>query len=47
MCTVHEGNVLQDVAFVLYSWEGELGGSRLEATKCCGAWGLVNNGYYR
>ena len=47
MCAVHEGKILQDVTFVLYSWEGEVGGSRLEATKYCGAWGLVDNGYHR
>jgi DDE superfamily endonuclease len=47
MCAVHEGKILQDVTFTLYSWEGEIGRSNLEATKYCGAWGLVDNGYHR
>jgi hypothetical protein len=47
MCAVHEGKILQDVSFVLYSWEGNVGTSRLEATRYCGAWGLVDNGYHR
>ena len=47
MCAVHEGKILQDVTFILYSWEGDIGASRLEATKYCGAWGLVDNGYHR
>jgi DDE superfamily endonuclease len=47
MCGVHEGKILQDVKFILYSWEGPVGASRLEATKYAGAWGLVDNGYHR
>jgi DDE superfamily endonuclease len=47
MVSVREGKILQDVTFVLYSWEGAIGESRLEATKYCGAWGLVDNGYHK
>jgi DDE superfamily endonuclease len=47
MCAVHEGKILQDVLFHLYSWEGQIGASRLESTQYCGAWGLVDNGYHR
>ena len=32
MCSVHEGKILQDLTFVLYSWEGAVGTSWLEAT---------------
>lgn len=47
MCGVHEGKILQDVTFTLFSWEGEVGTSKLEATKYSGAWGLVDNGYHK
>jgi DDE superfamily endonuclease len=47
MNAVHRGTILQDVTFVLYSWSGQPGNSPLEATKYCGAWGLVDNGYHR
>jgi hypothetical protein len=46
LCAVHEGKILQDVSFNLFSWEGQIGTSRLEITKYCGAWGLVDNGYH-
>jgi DDE superfamily endonuclease len=46
LCRVHEGKILQDVTFTLYSWSGPIG-STLEATQYCGAWGLVDNGYHR
>eukprot|EP00797_Seminavis_robusta_P020115 Sro3065_g343090.1 Plant transposon protein (509) ;mRNA; r:3511-5037 len=44
---LHEGRILQDVGFGLFSWEGEIGKSRLEHTRYKGAWGLVDNGYHR
>jgi Plant transposon protein len=47
MCAVHDGTILQDVRFVLYSWSGQIGSSPLEATTYCGPWGLVDNGYHK
>ena len=48
MCGVHEGRILQEnVSFILFSWEGEVGKSKLEWTKYSGAWGLVDNGYHK
>ncbi|CAB9517408.1 Plant transposon protein [Seminavis robusta] len=44
---LHDSEILQDVEFILYSWEGEVGASRLEATRYKGAWGLVDNGYHK
>ncbi len=44
---VHEGKILQDVTFQLFSWEGQVGASRVIGTTYCGAWGLVDNGYHR
>jgi DDE superfamily endonuclease len=45
--SIHQGKILQDVIFHLYSWEGAVGSSRVETTKYNGAWGLVDNGYHR
>ncbi|CAB9526768.1 Plant transposon protein [Seminavis robusta] len=47
MTKLHDGEILQDVSFTLFSWEGEVGKSPLEATKYSGAWGLVDNGYHK
>ncbi|CAB9502528.1 Plant transposon protein [Seminavis robusta] len=47
MTGLHDGTILQDVTFHLFSWEGEVGKSSLEATKYSGAWGLVDNGYHK
>jgi hypothetical protein len=47
MCGVHEGRILQDVSFKLFSWEGEPGKSKLESTKYSGACGLGDNGYHK
>jgi hypothetical protein len=47
MCAIHEGTILQDVTFHLFSWKGDVGKSEVEATKYQGAWGLVDNGYHR
>jgi hypothetical protein len=47
MCGIHEGKILQDVRFRLYSWSGQIGSSTLESTVYAGPWGLVDNGYHR
>ncbi|CAB9518733.1 Plant transposon protein [Seminavis robusta] len=44
---IHDGKILQDVSFYLYSWAGQVGNSEIEATKYNGAWGLVDNGYHK
>jgi hypothetical protein len=44
---IHEGNILQDVAFELYAWSGDVGSSDVRSKKYRGAWGLVDNGYHR
>ncbi|CAB9530288.1 unknown protein [Seminavis robusta] len=46
MNSVYQGRILQDVRFRLFSWEGDVGSSRLESTTYADAWGLVDNGYH-
>ncbi|CAB9527088.1 Plant transposon protein [Seminavis robusta] len=47
MTGLHEGTILSDVKFHLFSWEGEVGNSQVEYTKYSGALGLVDNGYHK
>lgn len=47
MSGVHEGKILQDVTFRLFSWAGDVGRSNIEWTEYSGAWGLVDNGYHK
>ncbi|CAB9496564.1 Plant transposon protein [Seminavis robusta] len=44
---LHEGTILSDVTYRLYSWEGEAGNSQVEYANYSGAWGLVDNGYHK
>jgi len=43
----HTGRILQDVAFKLSCWEGEVGKSEVREKKCRGGWGTVDNGCHR
>jgi DDE superfamily endonuclease len=44
--SIHRGEILQDVKFELLSWDGPPGALSITATKYCGTWGLVDNGYH-
>ena len=43
---VHEGSLLQDCEFFLYS-KSPTDPNKIQETKYCGAWGLVDNGYHK
>jgi hypothetical protein len=47
MSGVHEGRILQDVAFRLFSWVVDAGRSKVVWTQYRGAWGLVDNGCHK
>jgi len=44
---LHESKILQDVLFELCAWEGDVGKSRIVCVKCCGVWGLCDNGHHK